>query len=440
MAVARTDVDDRAARRVEAVLRKHRAQLLWVARRWSGSADDAEDALQRTMEIYVRRLDSIDPATEFAWLKVVIRHEAMAIKRAGIAGSSLGGERSGRPVAGARSRSGRARRARRAGGTFAGGTRADQARRAHGAAAEGGGLLLPRDRRAPGVDVHEGEPGDHRGPSPVLGRRREHRVRRGVRTLRADADGARARRRRIRRPGRSAAAPPALRWLSSDRPRAPRVAQAPARVPPAVRRGHRTGALAGRQAHRRPVPQALVPRCSAAPARARTWRPVSNWLRAAAAGARPSPRCSASASAAAREPTASPPARSRIRRGSCASLTSRRSSAATSGSSARTSAPRPRLSHRPRRSPMPSRDDLSRPSRPRHHSPPSRMRAHGTSPRNGPTRKRSSASSRRPVPPIPARPPRPRRRRPRVRLHPTEGGGSTTSSSAPPTSGGEFLP
>ena len=89
MAVARTDVDDRAARRVEAVLRKHRAQLLWVARRWSGSADDAEDALQRTMEIYIRRLDSIDPATEFAWLKVVIRHEAMAIKRAGVAGASL---------------------------------------------------------------------------------------------------------------------------------------------------------------------------------------------------------------------------------------------------------------------------------------------------------------------------------------------------------------
>jgi DNA-directed RNA polymerase specialized sigma24 family protein len=30
----------------------------------------------------VRRLDSIDPATELAWLKVVVRHEALAIRRA----------------------------------------------------------------------------------------------------------------------------------------------------------------------------------------------------------------------------------------------------------------------------------------------------------------------------------------------------------------------
>ena len=41
------------------------------------------------MEIYVRRLDSIDPRTEFAWLKVVIRHEAMAIKRARVVASPL---------------------------------------------------------------------------------------------------------------------------------------------------------------------------------------------------------------------------------------------------------------------------------------------------------------------------------------------------------------
>ena len=150
----------------------------------------------------------------------------------------------------------------------------------------------------------------------------------------------------------------------------------------------------------------------------RTSRQVSSWLRAAAAAARPSRRFSAFASAVARGPTASPPARSRIRRGWCASPTRRRSSAATSVRSVRRKAPRSRLSHRPRRSPMPSRDDLSRPSRPRVHSPLSRAPARGTSRQNGPTRKRSSASSRRPVPPIPARPPRPRRRRPRFRLRP----------------------
>jgi RNA polymerase sigma factor (sigma-70 family) len=92
MAVAKADFDDRAAARVEAVLRRHHAQLLWIARRWSGSADDAEDALQRALEIYVRRLDSLDPATEFAWLKVVVRHEAMAIRRSRVEGSPLEAE------------------------------------------------------------------------------------------------------------------------------------------------------------------------------------------------------------------------------------------------------------------------------------------------------------------------------------------------------------
>src|SRR5688500_16017358 len=82
MAAARAQFDDRASARVEAVLRRHHGRLLWIARRWSGSPDDAEDALQRAMEIYVRRLDSLDPATELAWLKVVVRHEAIAIRRA----------------------------------------------------------------------------------------------------------------------------------------------------------------------------------------------------------------------------------------------------------------------------------------------------------------------------------------------------------------------
>src|ERR671921_301672 len=80
MAVARAAATD--AERVAAILRDHRGTLLWVARRWSGSAEDAEDALQRALEIYVRRLDRVEPATELAWLKVVVRHEAMAIRRA----------------------------------------------------------------------------------------------------------------------------------------------------------------------------------------------------------------------------------------------------------------------------------------------------------------------------------------------------------------------
>jgi RNA polymerase sigma factor (sigma-70 family) len=73
--------------RVEALLRAHRGTLLRLARRCSSTTEDAEDALQRALEIYVRRLPALDPATELAWLKVVLRHEALALaaKRAGSA-------------------------------------------------------------------------------------------------------------------------------------------------------------------------------------------------------------------------------------------------------------------------------------------------------------------------------------------------------------------
>ncbi len=68
--------------RVLALLTRHEASLMRVARQWSICQDDAYDALQRGLEIYVRRIATIDRATEAAWLKVVIRHEALAIRRA----------------------------------------------------------------------------------------------------------------------------------------------------------------------------------------------------------------------------------------------------------------------------------------------------------------------------------------------------------------------
>jgi hypothetical protein len=43
-----------------------------VARQWSLCADDALDAYQRALEIYVRRLASVDRRTELSWLKVVV--------------------------------------------------------------------------------------------------------------------------------------------------------------------------------------------------------------------------------------------------------------------------------------------------------------------------------------------------------------------------------
>jgi RNA polymerase sigma factor (sigma-70 family) len=52
-----------------------------VARHWSLCLDDALDAYQRALEIYVRRLDSLDPTTEIAWLRVVVKNESLAIRR-----------------------------------------------------------------------------------------------------------------------------------------------------------------------------------------------------------------------------------------------------------------------------------------------------------------------------------------------------------------------
>jgi len=67
--------------RVAGMVQRHGDALLRVARRHSLCADDAHDALQRGLEIYLRRLDRVEPATELAWLKVVVKHEAMAVRR-----------------------------------------------------------------------------------------------------------------------------------------------------------------------------------------------------------------------------------------------------------------------------------------------------------------------------------------------------------------------
>jgi len=60
---------------------RHGAAVLRVANQFSLCHDDALDAYQRAFEIYLRKLDTVDPATEGAWLRVVVKHEAMAIRR-----------------------------------------------------------------------------------------------------------------------------------------------------------------------------------------------------------------------------------------------------------------------------------------------------------------------------------------------------------------------
>lgn len=68
--------------RVLAVVQENAASLLRLARRHSLCADDAQDAYQRALEIYLRRADDVEEATAASWLRTVVKHEAMAIREA----------------------------------------------------------------------------------------------------------------------------------------------------------------------------------------------------------------------------------------------------------------------------------------------------------------------------------------------------------------------
>ena len=94
---------DDPSERVGAVVARHAELLTRVARSYSLCADDAQDAVQRALEIYMRRVESLDPATELAWLKVVVKHEALAVRRgrAGVAGEEI--DLDAVPAVGARS-------------------------------------------------------------------------------------------------------------------------------------------------------------------------------------------------------------------------------------------------------------------------------------------------------------------------------------------------
>ncbi len=66
--------------RVIGTVAANAASMLRVARHHSLCADDAQDAYQRALEIYLERLDEVDEATEGAWLRTVCKHEAMRIR------------------------------------------------------------------------------------------------------------------------------------------------------------------------------------------------------------------------------------------------------------------------------------------------------------------------------------------------------------------------
>lgn len=62
------------------IVREHAPGLLALARRHSLCADDAHDAYQRALEILLKRIDTLEPATTVSWLRTVVKHEAYAVR------------------------------------------------------------------------------------------------------------------------------------------------------------------------------------------------------------------------------------------------------------------------------------------------------------------------------------------------------------------------
>jgi RNA polymerase sigma factor (sigma-70 family) len=64
------------------VLAVHGPRFLRRARRFSLCADDADDAFQRAAEIMLTKAPPLEPRRLVAWMHVVVRREALALRRA----------------------------------------------------------------------------------------------------------------------------------------------------------------------------------------------------------------------------------------------------------------------------------------------------------------------------------------------------------------------
>src|SRR3954454_16969087 len=65
---------------VLAAIQEHAGALLGTARRHSYCADDAKDAYQRGLEIFMRHAMRLDAEKAHRWLRRVIRNEAVALR------------------------------------------------------------------------------------------------------------------------------------------------------------------------------------------------------------------------------------------------------------------------------------------------------------------------------------------------------------------------
>lgn len=73
------------------LVRRYGPDIMAVARRYSGTREDAEDAYQRGLEILLTKAPATSAEVLVPWLKTVVKHEAFALHRAR--------ERAGQPTA-----------------------------------------------------------------------------------------------------------------------------------------------------------------------------------------------------------------------------------------------------------------------------------------------------------------------------------------------------
>lgn len=71
----------RKARRLTEFLRRHEGSLKAVARRYAASAEDAEDAYQRAIELLLTKGPDGGSRVWLSWTHTVIRHEALRLRR-----------------------------------------------------------------------------------------------------------------------------------------------------------------------------------------------------------------------------------------------------------------------------------------------------------------------------------------------------------------------
>src|SRR5688572_23787374 len=74
---ARAELDEA----VLALLARHGSQILATARRYAATPEDAEDAYQRGVEILLTKAPSTSEDELIPWLKTVVKHEALALRR-----------------------------------------------------------------------------------------------------------------------------------------------------------------------------------------------------------------------------------------------------------------------------------------------------------------------------------------------------------------------